>query len=173
MAGRLGVAGKNYYDPGLMLAGQQALGLSGSKPLMMYMPPYIFPLLLPLAWFDYTPARLLWLTVHLLTLLICLDQLWWLYGGAPRQRWLSRLICQGHYGPVRFLPTTIASPRPRLTGRRFWMRKGSTCCCWTRTTSPACGRRWSGLILGACVTKMKLLRYIYGWWTAAHRQPVL
>ena len=92
VAARLGVAGENYYDPALMLAGQQALGLSGSKPLMLYMPPHIFPLLLPLAWFDYTPARLLWLTVHLLTLLICLDQLWRLYGGAPRQRWLIFLV---------------------------------------------------------------------------------
>jgi hypothetical protein len=92
VAARLGVAGENFYDAELMAAGQKELAGTEPETLMMYLPPHVFPLLGPLAWFDYTPARLLWLTVHLLTLLICLDQLWRLYGGAPRRRWLIFLV---------------------------------------------------------------------------------
>jgi hypothetical protein len=59
VAARLGAAGENFYDAELMAAGQKELAGAEPKTLMMYLPPRVFPLLGPLAWFDYTPARLL------------------------------------------------------------------------------------------------------------------
>jgi hypothetical protein len=100
-AGRLGLAGENYYDPDLMVAAQQEIGAEGSQPLMMYMPPHIFPLLIPFALFDYTPARMLWLTAHLLILIVCLDQLWLFYGGDGRWRWAALVV------GVTFWPTIV------------------------------------------------------------------
>jgi len=60
-AGRLLLAGDNPYDPTRLLAVQQAAGRVSTRPLLMYNPPWIFPLIIPFALLPYSISRLVWL----------------------------------------------------------------------------------------------------------------
>ncbi len=60
-AGRLLLAGDNPYDPTRLLAVQQAAGRVSTRPLLMYNPPWIFPLIIPFALLPYSISRFVWL----------------------------------------------------------------------------------------------------------------
>lgn len=100
-AGRLGLVGGNFYDTGEMHLIQREAGNKGPNPMMMYGPPYVWPIILPWTLFDYTLSRFLWLAAHVALLLVSVDWLWRFYGGHPRWRWLSWLAA------ATFVPTLL------------------------------------------------------------------
>jgi hypothetical protein len=108
-AGRLGWAGENFYDPQRMLPLEREVGWSESRPLMMYAPPYSWPIIAPWSLMGYAPARLLWFAFHAALLLIGADWLWRFYGGRVTWRWLSWLLL------ATFLPAIIVARIGQIT----------------------------------------------------------
>jgi len=101
-AGRLLLAGDNPYDPTRLLAVQQAAGRVSTRPLLMYNPPWIFPLIIPFALLPYSISRLVWLGFQVAVLFFCASSLWRLYSGQQQRVWISWIIL------FTFLPTLTA-----------------------------------------------------------------
>jgi hypothetical protein len=101
-AGRLVNAGGNPYDPGAMLREQREIGLTHSRPVMMYNPPWTLVLAMPAAALDFGRARSIWLPLQILITLWSASRLWILYGGSPRQTTLA------WYLALLWMPTLIA-----------------------------------------------------------------
>jgi hypothetical protein len=100
-AGRLALRGENPYDAARIGELQQQAGHSDA-PILMWNPPWVLPLVLPLGLFDVRVAHLLWLLGHLLVLVGCADLLWRHYGGPSEGRvaaWVLALV---------FLPCPLA-----------------------------------------------------------------
>jgi len=102
-AGSLLLAHQNPYDPVALLAVQKTVGWTPAEALMMWNPPWIAPLIIPLAFFDYFSSRTLWFFLQIAVLAYCATLLWRLYAGDRRS---GRLV------------TIIAGI---LTGSVFWM----------------------------------------------------
>jgi hypothetical protein len=101
-AGRLNLTGGNPYAPGELLPLQQAAGLGGHEPIMMWNPPWTLALVMPFAIFSYPVERLLWLLLNLGLLAASVTYIWWYYGGPRRQRWVALLVLVT-YLPVLFV----------------------------------------------------------------------
>jgi hypothetical protein len=114
VAGRLGWAGESFYDTQRMLAMQQEVGWSEPRPLMMYAPPYMWPLIAPWSALAYAPARFIWFALNGALLWIGVDLLWRLYDGRSRQRWLGWLLL------ATFLPTMLVMRIGQITPLIFF-----------------------------------------------------
>lgn len=64
-AGRLNAAGQNPYDPALLLQLEWEAGRPLEDPLMMWNPPWLLALVMPLGLLPYPLARALWFLLHL------------------------------------------------------------------------------------------------------------
>lgn len=64
-AGRLNAAGQNPYDPDRLLALEWEAGRPLEDPLMMWNPPWLLALVMPLGLLPYPLARVLWFLLHL------------------------------------------------------------------------------------------------------------
>jgi hypothetical protein len=102
-AGLVLLAGQNPYDPATMLAAQQTAGWQPAEALMMWNPPWVMPMVIPLAWLDYASSRTAWFFVQVAALVISAVLTWKVYAG---ERKSGSLI-------------TIAAGI--LTGAVFWM----------------------------------------------------
>jgi hypothetical protein len=98
-AGRLNLTGGNPYSYEEMLAIQRQLGWEEALPVMMWNPPPTLTLVMPFGALPYLPARLLWLLVSGILVVLASDRLWQLYEGAPEKRGLALLLA------VSFMPT--------------------------------------------------------------------
>jgi hypothetical protein len=98
-AGRLNLSGGNPYSPEQMMVLQLSVNWDEERPLMMWNPPPTLALVMPFGLMPYVPARMLWLAISTMLVMIAADRLWFLYGGAAERRWLA-LLCA-----VTFLPT--------------------------------------------------------------------
>jgi hypothetical protein len=101
-AAKLTLAGKNPYDPNLLLPLEQFAGRETDKAVMMWNPPWSLAVVLPLGFIPAREAQLLWLAVNLLAIGYCGDRLWLLFGGARERRWIGWLIV------LTALPTAFA-----------------------------------------------------------------
>jgi len=101
-AGRLNLAGKNPYDPVLMLELERSVGFAGDRALMMLNPPPALTLVMPLGALPYRQASVLWFVFHTGVLLWSCALLWNLAGGPGRMRWVAYLC------GVVFVPTLFA-----------------------------------------------------------------
>jgi len=93
-ASRLLLDGGNPYSPHELLNLQQSVGWPEATALMMWNPPWTFPLTLPFAMLSFPAGQFAWLLVHLLIILICTQRLEHLYGsssGTCRIEWLVAL----------------------------------------------------------------------------------
>lgn len=90
-AGRLNLHGENPYDPQRVEELERSVGLD-SEAILMWNPPWTLALVMPLGLLDCRVAHLLWLCVHLLVLIWCIDALWLLYGGAAEHRLRARML---------------------------------------------------------------------------------
>lgn len=88
---RIFTAGGNPYSESEMLAVQRGLGWTGSSALMMWNPPWVLPVLVPLCSIPYWLGRELCLLTNLGLLLLVADWLWRFYGGPVPRRWISWL----------------------------------------------------------------------------------
>jgi hypothetical protein len=85
-AGRLLLNGQNPYDAGLFQAIQASTGWSERLSFPMWYPPWAFSLVLPFAWLGYAEARIVWLGLNIILLVLCANLLWKVYEGPPRLR---------------------------------------------------------------------------------------
>jgi hypothetical protein len=81
-AGRLFVHGGNPYSPQGLFELQKAAGWTDSVPLIMWNPPWTLLLTAPFVFFSYTSGQFLWLLFHVTLILVSVQQLWCVYGGA-------------------------------------------------------------------------------------------
>lgn len=64
-AGQLNAMGQNPYDPNSLHPLEQQAGRPLEDPLMMWNPPWVLPLVMPLGLLPYPLARALWFLLHL------------------------------------------------------------------------------------------------------------
>lgn len=98
-AGRLNLMGQNPYGADDLLALQQHVGWDDAMPIMMWNPPPVLTLVMPFGLLDYQPARLVWLLLSLMLVLVIAHHLWAVYGGPPKLRARALLL------PFTFIPT--------------------------------------------------------------------
>jgi len=91
-AGRLNLSGDNPYAADQLLALQQEVGWQESSALVMWNPPWTFPLLMPFAMPAYPVGRFLWLIANSAVIFLCADRVWRHYGGEARRRWIAWII---------------------------------------------------------------------------------
>jgi hypothetical protein len=91
-AGRLNLARGNPYAANQLLGLQQGAGWRNPSALMMWNPPWTFPLLMPFAMLPYPVGRLLWLMVNFAVVLLSADRIWRHYGGQAERRWVAWLL---------------------------------------------------------------------------------
>jgi hypothetical protein len=101
-AGRLNLSGGNPYDGAQLYALQRSVGWEEAAPLMMWNPPWMLALAMPLSLLPYTAARALWLLGGFAIIILCADVCWRLYGGVERRRWVAWLVA------LFFTPTMMA-----------------------------------------------------------------
>ena len=93
-ASRLLLDGGNPYSPTELLNVQQSVGWPELTALIMWNPPWTFPLTLPFAMLSFPTGQFAWLLVHLLIILICTQRLANFYGsssGSCRSEWCVAL----------------------------------------------------------------------------------
>ncbi len=101
-ASRVFLTGGNAYSYEQLLEAQRLVGWKENTPLMMWNPPWIFPILIPISIFDYWPSRGIWLLINIIIVWKTADWFWRVYGGSFTRRWISWLI------PLFFLPVATA-----------------------------------------------------------------
>lgn len=91
-AGRLDFQGYNPYDPNLLLGMQHSVGWKIERPLMMWNPPWILPILIPFSLLTYSQSRLLWFFTSVGIIVFAANQSWRLYLGSQRKYWIGLII---------------------------------------------------------------------------------
>lgn len=91
-AGQLLLEGANPYDPEALLLLQRAIGREEPRPLLMYNPPWVLPMILLFALLPYSVGRFLWFSFHSVVLLLCASLIWRLYGGVWKRVWISWVL---------------------------------------------------------------------------------
>jgi len=99
-AGRLNLSGGNPYSADQLLPLERAAGRK-TEVLMMWNPPWILALAMPLALFSYPISRLLWLILSIVMILTATNWTWTLLGGSNQKRWFATVIA------FTFFPTII------------------------------------------------------------------
>ena len=100
-AARLQLTGENPYSLEQLQSLQIAVGSKADVPLMMWYPPWAFPLFLPFACLSFVTGRAFWLLAHLFLLVFCTSKLWRLYGGSQKDIWLAWVFA------LTFAPSTF------------------------------------------------------------------
>src|SRR5215813_8837089 len=101
-AERLFVSGHNPYSASEMLDVQHGAGWESPQPLMMFNPPWVLPLLAPLAGLPFRTAQISWLVASVALLFVSTILLWRYYGGMP-DRALIASACA-----LLFFPNPVA-----------------------------------------------------------------
>ncbi len=101
-AARVLANGGNPYDGRSLLAFQTPVGWVDSRAQMMWNPPWVFPLVLPLAWLPWGSGFLTWSAVQGAVILWASVAAWRLYGGADRWMWVPILLAVA-FAPMLFL----------------------------------------------------------------------
>ncbi|MFO0876072.1 MAG: glycosyltransferase family 87 protein [Gemmataceae bacterium] len=100
-AGQLLVAGENPYDAQRIAQLQKEAGSPG-EPILMWNPPWVLPVVLPLGALPVRTAHLVWLALHFVVLLVSAELLWRHYGGDPDYSILGPTLTLG------FVPCLVA-----------------------------------------------------------------
>jgi hypothetical protein len=90
-AGRLLAHGENPYDVEKIHELEKQAGRD-EDPILMWNPPWVLPIVLPLGWLDVRTAHLLWLALHLVAIVVSADLLWRNYQGDDDRRVLAPLL---------------------------------------------------------------------------------
>jgi len=91
-AGYLNINGGNPYDPDQLLPLQIEAGRYFGVPVMMWNPPWMLLLAMPVSLFAYPISRVLWIVFFIIIVLLSINMIWKLYGGAPDLRWVGWLL---------------------------------------------------------------------------------
>ncbi len=98
-AGKLNRLGQNPYSAELLLPIENEAGRDTSVATIMWNPPWTLTLVMPLSHIHPYDAKIIWLLTGLVIICYCADQLWFLYGGSRRYRWVS-FICLFTFYPI-------------------------------------------------------------------------
>lgn len=85
-AARLLRAGENPYDWAKLLPIQETHGWTEPQADMMWNPPWVFPVVLPLAWLPWEIGQGFWAAGQLVAVIAACGMTWTLYGGPDRTR---------------------------------------------------------------------------------------
>lgn len=88
-AGRLNMAGLNPYDPAQLLPLQLGLGRTDGVPLMMWNPPWVLALAMPLAVLPYQTSRAVWFVLSISAMAVSARWLWLDQGGTEGRTGLA------------------------------------------------------------------------------------
>jgi hypothetical protein len=61
-------------------------------PVVMFNPPWVLGVILPLGLLPYNISHLVWLFFNIVIILVCSDLSWQLYKGPPNLRWISWIL---------------------------------------------------------------------------------
>ena len=101
-AARVLAQGGNPYDGRSLLEYQSRFGWADSRAQSMWNPPWVFPLVLPLAWLPWGVGFMLWSAIQCAVILWACVAAWRLYGGAERHFWVPILLALA-FAPMLFL----------------------------------------------------------------------
>jgi zinc transporter ZupT len=85
------VTGENPYDLERIQELERQAGRT-AEGILMWNPPWVLPMVAPLAFLDVRVAHLVWLMFHLGVLLFCAHLLWRIYDGREELRLISPLL---------------------------------------------------------------------------------
>jgi hypothetical protein len=96
-AGKINLAGGNPYSKDEMIIIENQLGWSYPDVLMMWNPPWILTVAMPLSLINYPASRMIWFLLELFLLVYSTDMLWKVYSGSPSKRWIAWIttLCFG------------------------------------------------------------------------------
>lgn len=86
----------------MQLEVQRQAGLNIDLPTMFYLPPWVFPYILPFSVVSFPAGQILWLLINICILLVSIRTIWQIYGGSNKKIWLAWVV-----GFV-FAPTFVA-----------------------------------------------------------------
>jgi hypothetical protein len=98
-ADRLNAQGQNPYDAAALYQVEREVSPGLTEAIMMWNPPWTLALAMPFGLMPPHAGHALWLLLQLGVTWFCAGQLWTLYGGPARYRWLAWLIS------LAFIPT--------------------------------------------------------------------
>ena len=110
-AARVLRSGGDMYDPRSLLEHQLPAGMVGERPgtakampdaQMMWNPPWVTPLVLPLAWVGWGPGFAAWVMAQFLAVLISVALMWSSFGG-PRRLLPLALVLALAFPPLLYL----------------------------------------------------------------------
>jgi hypothetical protein len=110
--GRLNITGGNPYSPQENLAlekEQKLIAPEVTEIVSMRYPPWTMPIISLLGLFSYPDSRLLWMLLNIAAILFSSGELWSIYQGPPRLRWVAWII------GFCFAPTFFALGRGQLS----------------------------------------------------------
>lgn len=90
-AARLLLEGANPYSPAALLLLQRSAGMTEPTPLIMWNPPWVLSLILPLGMMDFLASQFVWLLLNVVLVMFSAQWLLQLYGGREseiRSAWL-------------------------------------------------------------------------------------
>lgn len=100
----------NPYDPTLLLPLQHEAGFRLGYAITMFNPPWVLPLLAPLAALPVQSAFAVWLAVQLSLVLVAAGWMWQAFGGNAECKWVAAALS------VAFTPTFLLLTGGQLTG---------------------------------------------------------
>ncbi|MBV8477184.1 MAG: DUF2029 domain-containing protein [Acidobacteria bacterium] len=99
IAGHQLVRMHNPYDRSYALRVERSMGFTESRPLMMRNPPWALWVVIPLGVLGARAARLVWTVCLVIILWVSAVQLWLIYDGSARWRWVAVLLAFS-FGPT-------------------------------------------------------------------------
>jgi hypothetical protein len=96
-ASRLFVTGGNPYSPAQMVEVQHKIGWDRPQALMMFNPPWVLPLLAPVAALPFRTAQVFWLILMVVLLFGSANVLWRYYGGRPDHQFIAWCCAAAFY----------------------------------------------------------------------------
>src|SRR5262249_7307867 len=106
----LSADGHTPYDPVCLLPLQDAAGFRLGYAITMFNPPWVLPLLAPLAALPVKAAFAVWLGVQLALVLVAAGWLGQALGGSARRAWGAAVLAAGGGPPVPLLPRRRRPP---------------------------------------------------------------
>jgi hypothetical protein len=109
-AGRLNLLGENPYDLQRLAELQLPHEPAGGQALIMWLPPWVYPLVMPIGILPYTAARMVWFFGELILVFACANWLWAHYHGDKRWLWLLWSVTFLHWATLEALRSGQVSP---------------------------------------------------------------
>jgi hypothetical protein len=83
---------ENPFSPVDVFNLQQQVGLTETKPLLMWNPPWTLSFILPFGVLDFSTSHFIWLLAHLFFILVSAHKLWEIYGHSEQPTYMPWII---------------------------------------------------------------------------------